>query len=61
MNKPAGALVASTVAGRDFSYVTHDLRRIGIFAGSLVVLELGLLYLLGNTGFGSMVYSLIKV
>ena len=45
---------------RDFSYVMRDLRRIGFMAGFLIVLELVLAYLIGNTALGTAVYRLIQ-
>lgn len=44
---------------RDFSYVNHDLKRVLIFAVSLIVLELALWLAMDKTGLGSVVYSLI--
>jgi hypothetical protein len=52
---------ASQPAGRDFSYVVGDLRRILILGSSLVIAELALWFLFSHTGLGSSVYSLIKV
>jgi hypothetical protein len=46
---------------RDFSFVAGDLRRLLIFAGSLVALELILWYLVSSTGLGDVVYNLIQV
>ena len=52
---------AATVAGRDFSYVGTDLRRVGVLAASLLALELVLWYLFGHTGVGNVVYNLFQV
>jgi hypothetical protein len=54
---PAGRVAATQ---RDFTYVGQDLRRIGLLAGSLVLLELLLAYLVSNTGVGPAVYRLIQ-
>ncbi len=54
----AGAVVSS---GRDFSYVGRDVRRIGIYAVSLVALEVLLWFLFGHTGLGATVYNLVQV
>lgn len=53
--------VTSTVPVRDFSYVGQDLRRIGIFAVALVVLETVLWALFTYTGLGTTVYNLVKL
>jgi hypothetical protein len=46
---------------RDFSYVTHDLKRVSIFAASLITLELGLWLAMDYTPLGNIVYGLIKL
>jgi hypothetical protein len=46
---------------RDFSYVAKDVKRITIIAAFLVLLELILWVVLGNSDFGKGIYSLIKV
>ncbi len=48
------------VVARDFSYVGHDLRRVAIFAASLVTLELVLWFIYSPTGGGAAVYKLVK-
>jgi hypothetical protein len=48
-------------AGRDFSYVGADLRRIMVMAAFLIALEVALWGLLGHTGLGNSVYQLVKV
>ncbi len=55
---PAGTAVA---VGRDFSYVTVDLRRLGILALSLIMLELVLWYLMAHTSLGAVIYNAIQV
>jgi hypothetical protein len=45
---------------RDFSYVTRDLRRIGILAVCLVVLELLLSFLFGHTALGNAIYHSVQ-
>ena len=52
---------AAVGTGRDFSYVTSDLRRIALLGGSLVVIELVLYYILVHTAFGATVYSLVRI
>lgn len=47
--------------GRDFSYVSVDLRRIGVLAVSLIALELVIWYLFGHTGLGNWVYQSVQV
>ena len=54
-------VVASTANIRDFSYVSEDLRRIAVWAGSLVALEVVLWYVFGHTGVGNSVYQLVQV
>lgn len=53
--------VSATVAQADFGYVTTDLRRVGVFAISLILLELLLWYLMSHTGLGNSIYNLIQV
>ncbi len=55
----AGA--SATVATRDFGYVTRDLRRLGVLAVGLVLLEVMLWYLFNYTGLGDSVYQLVQV
>lgn len=55
---PAPAYIGS---GRDFRYVSTDLKRIGILAASLVALELVLYYVLQHTVLGTTVYSLVRI
>ena len=50
--------MAVTAAGRDFSYVTGDLRRIGIMAIILIGIELVFYYLLTHTTLGSLISNL---
>jgi hypothetical protein len=57
----ARAGVAVATAGRDFSYVGKDLKRIIILMAALVVLEFALWGLMSRTGLGSWVQDLIKV
>ena len=57
----AAAAAVSTVAGRDFSYVSTDLRRLSVLAVGLVALELVLWYLFTHTGIGDAVFNLIHV
>jgi branched-subunit amino acid ABC-type transport system permease component len=57
--KAPSARVVSTNQ-RDFSYVAVDMRRILILAASLVAVELVLYYLLGHTGWGDALNSLIR-
>ncbi len=56
---PSGSGTAG--AGYEFGFVTRDLRRVGWYAGGLVLLEIGLWLLLSQTGVGDVIYSLIKV
>ncbi|HSX02320.1 MAG TPA: hypothetical protein VLI05_03315 [Candidatus Saccharimonadia bacterium] len=51
------AATAPVASGRDFSYVSVDLRRLAILAISLVVVEAVLWALLAYTAIGSTVYS----
>jgi hypothetical protein len=51
----------ATTVGRDFSYVSNDLRRVMLFAVCLVGLELVLWFVFGHTAFGPAVYQSIKV
>jgi hypothetical protein len=57
----SAAPVAVVAAGRDFSYVTTDLRRLSVLLVGLVVLEGVLWYLLNHTGLGNAVFNLIQV
>jgi hypothetical protein len=50
-----------TLATRDFSYVTVDVRRSAVLAVSLVALEVVLWYAFAHTGLGNMVYSSFNV
>lgn len=59
--KSATAGYGSQLAGNNYSYVTRDVKRLGIIAVFLVLLELSLWYILGNTPLGESIYSLIKV
>lgn len=59
--KPMTQTIASATTVRDFSYVAHDLKRIGIAAVILVTLEMGLFYLLTQTPAGEAIYHLVKV
>lgn len=52
---------APASAGRDFSYVAGDMKRIGIAAVLLVALELVLYYVLTHTSAGDVIYNLVKV
>jgi len=52
---------AAVIDTRDFSYVNHDLRRVMIFAASLIILELALWLAMDYTVLGSIVYGLIKL
>lgn len=65
VTEPAIAGVRSVRPGvdvsRDFSYVAHDLKRIGITAVILILAEIILWFAMGNTGLGKSVYSLIAV
>ena len=56
----AGPAVAS-VAGRDFSYVAVDVRRIGVMVVGLIAVELAFYYALVFTPFGAAVYRLVNV
>ncbi len=56
-----GAASVAAANTRDFSYVVGDLRRIIVFAGLLVALELLMWFLFAHTGFGSKVYNLVQV
>ena len=49
------------VAGRNFAYVGHDLRRVGLLGGGLVAVELILWWAFGHTGLGNAVYNLVHV
>ena len=49
------------VAGRNFAYVGHDLRRVGLLGGGLVAVELILWWAFGHTGLGNEVYNLVHV
>ncbi len=62
-SKPATATpVASAVApGRDFSYVTRDIRRLSLMMFGLFVLLLAVWWAFGHTSLGETVYSWIKV
>ncbi len=57
----ANRTAASPMVGRDFSYVTKDVRRIGIMVGGLVALELAFYYVLMFTPVGSAIYRLVNV
>lgn len=46
---------------RDFSYVSGDLRRIGMMAVALIGVELILNYVLLHTALGTAIYQLVKV
>jgi hypothetical protein len=60
--KLASVAAASAVAaGRDFSYVGTDLRRLASLMVGLVALEAVLWYLLNHTGVGDVVFNLIQV
>lgn len=48
-------------SGRDFSYVSSDMRRILLLAGVLFAVELVIWYLINHTGFGSNLYTWVKV
>lgn len=52
---------APVAAMRDFSYLPGDLRRLALFAGGLVLVELVLWYLFAHTGLGPAVDGLVKV
>ncbi|HVQ43557.1 MAG TPA: hypothetical protein VMT30_01155 [Candidatus Saccharimonadia bacterium] len=53
--------VAPAVSTRDFSYVSSDLRRIGVMAVALVGVELVLYFVLVHTSVGASIYNLVKV
>jgi len=59
--QPGSGRSAIAVGARDFSYVSRDVRRIGVLAITLVVLELVLWYLFAHTGVGDTVYNLVNV
>jgi len=46
---------------RDFSYVSRDVAKIVILATFLIILELILRFVLGNTPLGKAIYSLIQL
>jgi len=46
---------------RDFGYVAKDIFRLSTIAGSLLVLETGLWYILNHTAAGGSIYNLIKL
>jgi hypothetical protein len=48
-------------AGRDFSYVLVDLRKILLLGGSLILAEVALWFVFGHTGLGNTIYSLVNV
>ena len=54
-SKPAMSL------SENFSYVSHDLRRIAIFAGALIAVEIIVWWSFDHTSLGNSVYSLIKL
>lgn len=49
------------VVTRNFTYVGHDVRRVAIFAGGLIGVELILWWSFGHTGLGNAVYNLVHV
>jgi hypothetical protein len=49
------------LSGRDFSYVSGDVKRLALMAGSLLAIEFALWYAMGHTGLGNAVYNLIKL
>lgn len=53
-----GAVHGFGTAGRDFSYVIGDVRRIGLLAGGLVAVELVLWLILAKTPIGEAIYRL---
>jgi hypothetical protein len=55
------AVKESVLFNRDFSYVSKDVRRLSLLAGSLLAVELLLWYLMNHTGLGTAVYNLIKI
>lgn len=57
----AGLVGAANPTGQAYGYVARDVRRLGILALVLVLLELGLWYILGHTSAGQSVYSLIRL
>lgn len=69
VTRPASPKVAATTpartssgaAVRDFSYVTHDLRRIVILAVGLIALEVLLWGALEHTSLGETVFRLVQV
>lgn len=61
-HKPVASRAVSTVeSGRDFSYVTQDMRRVLALAAALVAVEVLGWYVMNHTGIGSTVYSWVKV
>lgn len=64
-SKPAREVIIAAAgasnAQRDFSYVGADLKRIAVLAGSLVVLEIVLWYLLAHTAVGTSIYNFLQV
>ena len=56
-----GTVAAPTVASRDFTYVSVDVRRLSVFAVGLVALELLLWFTFTHTGVGDAVFNLVHV
>lgn len=50
-----------TTDGRNFSYVRRDLRRLAVFSGVLVAVEIALWLAVEQTSFGPGFYNLIKL
>lgn len=57
----AGPKLVPAAPERDFSYVSGDLRRIGIMAVALIGVELILNYVLLHTALGTAIYQLVKL
>ena len=56
------AIIAEAIAsGRDFSYVSKDIKRLSLLAGGLLAIEIILWYVMGHTGLGNAVYNLVKI
>ena len=50
-----------TSDGRSFAYVGRDVRRLSLFAGSLIGLEMLLWYVIDYTAAGSRLYSILHL
>lgn len=55
------ATVAAPVETSQFSYVGGDIRRVGLLAIGLTLLELVLWWAFGHSGLGNAVYNLVHV